>query len=233
MKTEIKVSHVHLENHLLISDDYVQLLIVESPSEFYNMVADLNGQFEGNEGQFVFSHDGKIVSAEKKGAILSNLFDFDLNDRKLLSLLHKRLETIALGEKIVQFHELTAKTVLFLEELSFSSPFALDYAEPQLLDYLKAAGVRFETQYQSLEEKIVCYINAFIELKGCEFFVFVNLKSVLSDEKLKQLYAHCRREQVGLLLVEDSKRRPLLDDEKAIIITDDLCEILENYEEIC
>ena len=233
MKSEIKVSHVHLENHLLISDDYIQLLIVESPSEFYNMVSDLNGQFEGNVGSFVFSRDGKIVLAEKLGAILSNLFHFDLNDKKLLTLLHKRLETIALGEKIVPFNELTAKTVSFLEELSFYSPFALDYTEPQLIDYLKAAGVRFETQYESLEEKIVCYINAFIQLKNCEFFVFVNLKSVLSDEKLKELYAHCRREQVGLLLIEDNKRRPLLEDEKAIIITDDLCEILENYEEIC
>ena len=74
-------------------------------------------------------------------------------------------------------------------------------------------------------------INALIELKQCEFFVFVNLKSVLSDEKLGQIYAHCRAEQVGLLLMEDGKRRPLLPCEKAVIITEDLCEILENYEE--
>ena len=85
--------------------------------------------------------------------------------------------------------------------------------------------------YETLEEKLVCYINALIELKQCEFFVFVNLKSVLSDEKLEQIYAHSRAEQVGLLLIEDGKRRPLLPCEKAVIITEDLCEILENYEE--
>lgn len=61
------------------------------------------------------------------------------------------------------------------------------------------------------------------------FFVFVNLKSVLSDEKLLQVYAHCRREQVGLLLIESGKQRPLLPNERAVIITEDLCEILENY----
>ena len=60
-----------------------------------------------------------------------------------------------------------------------------------------------------------------------------NLKSVLSDEKLGQIYAHCRAEQVGLLLIEDGKRRKLLPCEKAVIITEDLCEILENYEETC
>ena len=111
-------------------------------------------------------------------------------------------------------------------------PFALSYTEPQPIDYLKAAGVKLEKQYDSLEEKIVCFINACIELKACEFFVFVHLKSVLSDEKLEMLYAHCRREQVGLLLVESNKQRSLLSQEKAVIITEDLCEILENYEEI-
>ena len=96
---------------------------------------------------------------------------------------------------------------------------------------MKASGVKFAKVYETLEEKLVCYINALIELKQCEFFVFVNLKSVLSDEKLGQIYAHCRAEQVGLLLMEDGKRRPLLPCEKAVVITEDLCEILENYEE--
>lgn len=233
MKKEIQLAHVHLETPLIISDEYVQLLIVENPTEFYNMVADLDGQFEGQDGTFVFSMDNQLVSASKYGAIISDLFHFDLNDKKLLNILYKRLESVAFGDKLVDFNELTAKTVEFLEEISFTVPFSLTYNEPQPSDYLKASGIKFAKVYDSIEEKIVCYINALIELKQCEFFVFVNLKSVLSDEKLEQIYAHCRAEQVGMLLVEDGKRRKLLPQEKAIIITEDLCEILENYEEIC
>ena len=86
-----------------------------------------------------------------------------------------------------------------------------------------------EKTYDSLEEKIICYVNALIELKKCEFFVFVNLKSVIDDEKLLSIYNHCESEKVGLLLIESSKLRPLLPCERAVIITDDLCEILENY----
>ena len=121
----------------------------------------------------------------------------------------------------------------YLSELQFSVPFDLEFCEPQPIDYFKIAGVKFENDYDNIEEKIVCYMNALIELKQCEFFVFVNLKSVLSDEKLQQIDAHCRREQVGLLLIEDSKRRQLISCEKAVIITEDLCEILENHENIC
>lgn len=231
MRSEITLTHVHLETPLILSGDYVQLLIVQDPKEFYDMVSDLDGQFDGQEGTFAFSRDGQTIAASKYGAMISDLFHFDLNDKKILGLLHKRLENVAFGEKIALFNEFSCQTINFLEELAFCVPFALDYDEPQPIDYLKVAGVKFEKNYESLEEKIICYINALIELKKCEFFVFVNLKSVLNDEKLLQLYAHCRAEQVGLLLLEDGKRRSVLKCEKAVIITEDLCEILENYGE--
>ena len=85
MKKEIQLAHVHLETQLTISDDYVQLLIVENPTEFYNMVFDLDGQFDGREGTFVFSMDGQIVPAIKYGAMVSDLFHFDLNLRRAVS----------------------------------------------------------------------------------------------------------------------------------------------------
>ena len=229
MKSEIKITHANIETPLILSDEFVQLLIIENPSFFYTTVCDLNKQFEGEIGNYIFSTNNQIISPAKNGDIISNLFNFDLNDKKNLTLLQKKLESIAFSEKIVNFNELSSKIIEFIAEVASLLPFTLEYNEPQPIDYFKIAGVKFEKQYDSLEEKIVCYINALIELKKCEFFVFINLKSVLSDEKLKQLYSHCRAEQIGLLLIESGKLRPLLTQEKAIIITEDLCEIVENY----
>ena len=106
MKNEIKISHVHLETPLIISDEYVQLLIIENSTEFYNMVSDLDAQFDGKEGMFVFSANGEVVSAEKYGVMITDLFHFDLNDKKLLTLLYKRLEGVSLGEKFIDFSSL-------------------------------------------------------------------------------------------------------------------------------
>ena len=233
MTEKIKIAHVNIETPLYISNEYVQLLILESPTEFYKAVNDLNGQFEGGAGAFVFSRCGEIVSAEKYGMMVCDLFHFDLNDKKVLNLLYKQLERNALeGEYMPAFYAINGKTVEFLEKLFYSVPFALTYDEPQPLEVFKAVGIKFEKVYESLEEKIICYINAMIELKKCEFFIFVNLKNVLNDEKLELLYRHCQAEKVGLLLIEHYKVRPLLACEKAVIITEDLCEILENYEEL-
>ncbi|MBR3864982.1 MAG: type II-A CRISPR-associated protein Csn2 [Clostridia bacterium] len=229
MKSEIKITHANIETPLIVSDEFVQLLIIENPSFFYSTVCDLNNQFEGELGNYIFSTNNQMIPPAKNGDIISNLFNFDLNDKKNLTLLQKKLESIAFSEKIINFNELSSKTIEFVAEVSCLLPFTLEYNEPQPSDYFKIAGVKFEKQYDSLEEKIICYINALIELKKCEFFIFINLKSVLSDEKLKQIYSHCRAEQIGLLLVESGKLRPLLTEEKAIIITEDLCEIVENY----
>ncbi len=233
MKSEITITHIHLETHIVITEDCVQLLIVENPTEFYNMVSDLDRQFEGEEGLFVFSANGQILAPHKVGAIVVDPFHFDLNDKKIVNLLYKKLESFAFGDKVQLLNELNSKTISFLSELSCFLPFTLDYEEPQPSDFFKISGLKFAKTYESIEEKIICYINALIELKNCEFFVFVNLKSVLSDEKLHALYNHCRSEQVGLLLVESGKmHRELLPCERAVVITDDLCEILVNYQEI-
>lgn len=229
MNGEIKIAHVHLETPLVLSEEFVQLLIIENPTEFYSVVSTLVEQFEGAEGDFIFSQNEQIINPSKFGAMVPNLFNFDLNDKKLLNVLHKNLESVALGEKLIELNSLIEKTMEFISELSFCLPFSVEFNQPQPIDFFKIAGVKFETQYESLEEKIVCYVNCLIELKKCEFFVFVNLKSVLSNEKLQQIYSHCQAEHVGLLLIESAKLRPLLSNEKAIIITEDLCEVLENY----
>lgn len=162
MKTEISISHVHLETALKVSDDFVQVLVVENPSEFYNMVADMDAQFGGEDGLFVFSADDKRVDCSKVGAIVSDLFHFDLNDKKIINLLYKELEKVAFNEKIVGFNELTSKTLVYAHDIAFCLPFSLEFNEPQPIDFFKMLGVKFEKTYDSVEEKIICYINALI-----------------------------------------------------------------------
>lgn len=228
MTDEIQIVHVHLENPLIISDEFVQSLVIENPTEFYQIVCELSDAFEGKDGRFVFLRSGEEISADKYGTMICDPFHFDLNDRKILQLLYKKLEGNTNGGDYLQlYYETCGKISEFLTRLNESVPFLLTFDEPQVGDILKTAGVKFGKFYENLEEKIICYINALIELKNCQFFVFVNLKSVLDGEKLLSVYRHCQSEKVGLLLVESSVRESL-SGEKTVIITEDLCEIVEN-----
>ena len=125
MKEEIKLVHVHIETPLLINENFPQLLIVENPAEFYRFVSDLDRQMEGLEGEFVFSCNGNIISAEKYGAMVCDPFHFELNDKKILNLLYKYLERNSFGENLSYFNRLTDQTVSFLEEFAFDVHFSL------------------------------------------------------------------------------------------------------------
>ncbi len=229
----IRIVNANIETKIDLSDSYTQLLVIENPREYYKTVCELLHEFDGVEGEYVFVSEDKIVSPNSVGDILVDIFDFDFNDKKLINLLQKHLESRFFnGEGMVQFNETSSAISSFFENLFMSADFALTYNEPQFADLFKACSVKFAKNYDSLIEKIICYINILSGLKKCEFVIIVGLKSVLSDEDLGLLYDHCAREHIALLLIEHTKTRPLLDRERAIIITEDLCEVLENYTEM-
>lgn len=233
MEDIVSIYHTAIETPLVLSPSAVQLLIVENPHEFYRFVSGLDAQLEGEDGEFSFLRDDKSIAAEKEGCIICDPFHFELNDKKAINLLVKRLsDTCRYGEMHHKLIEINASVEMMFSELFSSFPFSLAHSELTIENLLKVGDVRFEKTYDSLIEKFICYINAMVELKQCRFFVFVNLKSVLGDDELKALYHHCALEKVGLLLIEPAKSRALLPEEKAVIITDDLCEIVENYGEL-
>ena len=226
----LKIAHPHLEQIISVEEGVVNLLIVENPTEFYNFVTELISQSTGGEGNFVVSSNGEIISIEKECEVVHNLFSFDFNDKKLLNLLYKKLERIGTdGETILKLGELNVNLHSLLSDLFFKTNFSLDFNELTLQDVLKSSSVKFESNYETVLEKLIFYVNAIAELKNNQLFIFVNLKSVLSDLELKSFYYHCLSVKANLLLIESSKIRSLLDCERAIIITDDLCEIVENY----
>lgn len=222
------IVHHKIETPLIISSDSPQLLIIENPHEFYSLVRELKSRFEGNDGDFILLQNETRCAFDKLGDMSHNIFDLDFGDKKLTALLNKNLEKISCdGElKLMQSNLNTMISEYYYELFErLSLPITFDDAE--VGDILKAGKVRLKNEYDGLLEMVVGYINAMVQLKNCKFFVFVNLKSVLPDDELIQLYKHCSNEKVGLLLIESNICRAILDIERAVIITEDLCEIVD------
>lgn len=227
----ITVANPKIETPIRLTEDKVSLLIVENPREYYNFVNELIAAFQGEESCFTFWDETVQISPQKTGEILVNAFSFELTEKKIITLLYKTLQKNYLnGEYLLRMNKVYAETAGFLQDLFQSVDFQLEYSQFTLDDLLKISSVKPVKTYDSLLEKIICYVNIFIELKNVSFFVFAGLKDVLSDDELLSLYKHCRLKKVSLFLLESGKRRPLLEQEKAIIITEDLCEIVEKFD---
>ena len=223
--------HINIETPLELSNEEVLVLILENATDFYSKVNDFIGIFNGQENGLSFWDESKPVHPEKVGELIPNIFSFEFNNKKVLNLLFKRIEEDFFnGQSIISLGEINSKIICLLNGLTLDFPFATTFDELSIQTLLKASNVALEEEYDTLLEKIICYLNVLAELKNLKFFVFVNIKSVLEDEDLEKLYYHCQKEKISLLLIESVKIRPLLPQEKAIIITKDLCEILENFQ---
>ncbi len=229
----IVVASPDIQTKIELSPDHITLLIIENPKEYFRIICELQKAMNGELSDFTFWDGMTQLQPSKIGELLLNVFSFEFADRKILSLLYKRLQKNYLdGEFILNFNAINAQVGIFLQSLCQTVDFSLDFSELVFEDLLKTCEVKPAKTYESFLEKLICYISIFTELKNIKFFVFIGLKDVLSDEELSLLYEHCALQKVGLLLVESFKKRNLLSAERAIIITEDLCEIVENFNEI-
>ena len=186
----------------------------------------------GELSDFTFWENGTQLQPSKTCEMLLSVFNFDLVDKKILSLLYKKLQSNFIeGDFILSLNKINAQVVSFLQSLCQTVDFSLEYSEILLENLLKTCDVKPAKMYNTVLEKLVCYINILTELKNIKSLVCVGLKDIFTDEDLKELYKHCALQKISLFFIESSKKRNLLPDERAVIITEDLCEIVENYNE--
>lgn len=221
------IAHCKFDEPIIIGYEKPTVLIIENPNEFYLLVREFIDMGNGGDGNFIITTEkGEGLSPEKDCEMISDIFSLDISDKKSIVTLHKELIKAAQdGELIMMQNEINTYIAEFFADLFDRFSLNLSFEEINLQDLLKITDVKIQDCYDSLTEKIICYINAISQLKHKSVFVFVNLKNAVSDDCLEQIYKHCRLEQLGLLLIEGRTDRERLKDEQVVTITDDLCQI--------
>lgn len=227
----IQISNVNFETEIILKEESPLTIYLENSNDFYEKVCELANAFNGQETSFTFWENDKQINPDKFGDIITNVFSFDINNKKVQTLLYKKIEeNYFFTTSMQELNSLNVNLINLFSNLFTDLPFVLDYKELSLQDLLKTCSVKFQEDYESLLEKIVNYVNILTELKSCKFLILVNVKQVLDKNSLHELYKHCLNEKIALLLIEHIKTEPLFKEERAITITEDLCEILENFE---
>lgn len=228
----IRVSNPHIETHIILEEKSPVVLTVENPNEYYRTVNALSSAFNDEESQFTFWDGENELVPSKCGELILSPFFFDAADKKTVNLLLKKLENnYHDGDFIVKYNAIVAHIEEFLYGLCSTVDFQIEFNEIALPELLKVCGIKPSKNYDCLLEKLICYINVYAKLKSVSFFVIVGIKSVLSNEELQCLYKHCELEKISLLLIE-SAEKSRVKNERMITITDDLCEIVANIEEV-
>ena len=111
----------------------------------------------------------------------------------------------------------------YVYDLAFQQDLDLESLHLSVSSLLKASGIKLKEDYSSLGEKLLVYMDLMTEYKLAEVFVFVNLRSVISNHMLELFTENCCCRGYNFLLI-DNKAGVKLSREQRTVIDEDLCE---------
>lgn len=222
----MRLGHYTFNEPMKISNDYINYIIVENPTYLTQCIQELIVQIEGEEGRFILSKNWEEISIRNNVKLVINPFNINPNERKSVNKLHSQLTSIALDEKYYQkTMSITTEIQTLVQELvTNSDALASCMNDFNISDIFKAMGVKFDISSESLLESICDSMTIFRDYGGISLFMFVNLRSFLSDEDVSNLREFIAYNKIPIVLIEDG----IFDFEPGEcvkIIDSDLCEI--------
>lgn len=218
------LSHYEFERSVEFKEGYFNVLVIENPAYLSKVVGELFSQIKGAEGGFKLFENNNSLSFPGAVSVVIDPFLTDINSRDILNKLYTEMKTDALDE------ELFLSTVSFLSEIEKNvqkiiqrQPLHLESDDPDLVGLFKVLNIRFPTS-ESLLERICDYIDICSKYRSICLFIFVNLKSFLSQDEIEQLYTHVVYYKINILLIENHEFLPLKN-EIIRVIDEDLCDI--------
>lgn len=157
MKTLVNTFY-NLELRLI--ENAITVLSVEAPSAYQKIMHDFWQQYNGNEGSFILSENGKELKIQKNVECIYNPFSVNLNDKKILTKLYHELSLQS--DSLLQEDgiELRESIISYFDKLLNTVPYAITYNfEFELSSIIKALYVQTDSTADTLTEKLCSYMN--------------------------------------------------------------------------
>ena len=140
--------------------------------------------------------------------------------------MYAELEELAYQEEFfLQTQNMTQKLQAYILELEEATNYILEFKEqPDLTAIFKAAGLKYEIVEEDILERLVRYIKTSVNVLKTKLFVFINLRSFLSETQMEQLIRELSYQEVKVLLIEN-QAKCCMEGVRRYIIDKDGCEI--------
>lgn len=220
----MKLVHPKITSRILLSEQQINTLIIESPGFLYEFVNDLKKQMNNLEGETVLSLHDEPVSIYKNGDMISDPLSFEINNRKILTKVLSAMEKYSLEDVYYeQTQKLVSQIEAYINELSLKFDADIICENISFQHILKAAGISIADDYEQLIDRIYAYMELVREFEGDKLFIVVNLGSFVEREQLQEFADTVIGHSYRVLLVE-SHEFMRLKNENRLIIDHDLCE---------
>ncbi len=213
-------------NHVVeITEDQVNTLVIENQKLFAEILQDLCCQLQGDDGRSVLSNNEKILDISKNLELLSQFVPFEINKKSLISRVISLMEKQSVdADHYEETMEELSRLEAYMYHLAFDMTGDLTFTKISPASLIKAVGIEFEDNYDSLAEKLIDYMELVTFYDRPKLFVFVNLRSYISDAEAEAFFETVLSHQFKVVLIENKEYNRIAL-EKRYIVDEDLCEI--------
>lgn len=200
-------------------------LVIESPKLLRQVLRDFS--IVDEVGQVCISDNDVTLNFDKDCDVIFNPLKLDFNNRRAMATLLKLLVKASLSENFyLETSKFKTHIIKYLGELVDSESFNFEVTTDEFgIDAIaKAVSLHIVGDEDDFVELLTDYMAMMAELASIKIFIFINLRSLLSDEELGRLRHNLSNHQLDILTIENYDLGTL-EGVPRIVIDKDLCEI--------
>ncbi len=221
------------KNGIDFEESQINTLEIRNTKLFYNISRSFvmcSENLEGVEQIRLYDKSGKELSLVKNSIIINNIFDININDKKIMTKLYESIsknfqDDIELTEKIsINYSRLIGEFSDVFNSYDLDFEYSVDF---NIKNFLKMICLEFSEERVDFSRNLYSLIDVVSEFNLYSLIIFNNLKSYLSDDELQEFYKYCKYKKSNVLFVEPMSNRALLEYETRLIIDEDFDDYIE------
>lgn len=224
----MKIINKNWQRKIEIEENTIYTLVFENKKYYRENIKELISQHKGNEGNYIYSNDNKEISFEKCSYIITDIFNIEINSKKILAKIYNSLLKQIIDDT-VEYNELTTYIRAYFEKLIFNSPFEVEQVEEiDVNALLKLGDFRIHVEDDDIVEKFIKFLKVLVQLCGINIIFIVGLHNVFKDEEIKAIYKEACVNKISIINIEFQQFENLSNEnyiEKVYIFDRDNCEI--------
>ena len=224
----MKIINNNWQRQIVLEDNLIYTIVFENKKYYRESILELIRQHKGYEGNFILSNNNKEVSFDKNSYFISDLFNIDINNKKIITKIYGELLKVVTDD-IAEYNKITSYIREYFETLVFNNNLDLEYNdEIEANSLLKLGDFKIQFEESDYLEKLIKFLKVLVELCNIKIIFVVGLCRVFSVEEVEKIYKEVCLNKINIINIESEYQNIKKSDcynELVYIFDQDNCEI--------
>ncbi len=224
----MKLKVNYFDNFIDIFNNNITTIEILNKKYFYRLIKDLMEIEIGIPTEdIIFSNNNEIINLSGKINIITDYFQFNFDSKKYNNFITKYVaNSINDNGKNSIIKNLKNLNLSIKKELNkFDLPLSISNEET-FENIIKSFKIVINNIDNDLLENLLLIIDIEKTFKINNIIVFVNLKQLLTNDELVELYKYAIYNEIKLIMIDSNYYENKLNYENKLIINDDLTEFI-------